>query len=74
MVEIGTLDVSGNALGNGPDIGDKCFGIALVEAFIAFSQGFRNDARQGLAGSLGDSLGETVGFWVFHVKASSAFL
>jgi len=37
MIAIGALDVSGSALGDGPDVGGECVGIALVEAFIAFA-------------------------------------
>jgi hypothetical protein len=53
MIQIGTLDVSGSALGDGPDVGGENFGIAPLEAFIAFPQGFRDGAGHGFAGGLG---------------------
>src|SRR5471030_3148130 len=69
MIEIGTLDVSGSAPGDGPDVGGENFGIALLEAFIAFPQRFRDRAGHRFAGGLGDSLGKTVGFRVFDIEA-----
>ena len=46
MIGIGTQDVKGSALGNGPDIGGENFGVALLEAFIALPRGFGDGAGQ----------------------------
>jgi len=56
MIAIGALDVSGSALGDGPDIGGECVGIALVEAFMAFADGFRDWAGARFDCGLGDGL------------------
>jgi len=71
MVEIGTLDVGGGALRDSPKIGGERFGIAPLETLIAFARSFRDGARHRLASSLGDGLGETVGFRVLNVSGGA---
>jgi hypothetical protein len=46
VVEVGTFDVDGGALCDGPDIGGERYGIALVKTLAAFAQRFRHRGGQ----------------------------
>ena len=47
--------------------------IAFVEAFVTFSQGFRDSARDSFAGLLGDGLCEPVGLRMLYIQARVSF-
>ena len=69
VIEIGALDMGGGSIRDGPDVGGEGFGIAPVEALVAFAQRLGDGAGQGLAGGLCNGLGEPVGFRIFDAEA-----
>jgi hypothetical protein len=62
VVEIGTFDLGRGSLGDGQKFLDGGLAAAALEAFVAFPQSFCDGTGQGLACSLGNGLGQTVGF------------
>src|ERR1035438_9995154 len=73
MVEIGGFDVGGGAISDGPDVRRQRLCVALVEALVTFTQGFRGGTRERFAGLLRYGLGESVCFRVLDVKARGSF-
>jgi len=69
VIEIRTFDLGGGALGDGEKFLNGGLATAGLETFVAFPQSFLDSRSHGLAGGLGNGLGETAGFRIFDVEA-----
>src|SRR5450755_422089 len=72
MIEMGTFNVAGGALGDGAQLLDGSSAGAAVETLVALAQCFGDGASKGLAGLLGNGLREPVSFRVLNVEAHVA--
>jgi len=71
MIEVGTLDMSGGALGDCAQFLEGGFTAAALKTFLALAQSFRDGPGQGFPSLPGDRLGEPVGFRVLDIEAGS---
>jgi hypothetical protein len=72
MIQAGPLHVGGRALTDGEQFFDGGFIAAALKTIVAFTEGFRDGARQGFPGLLGDRLGEPMGPRVLDIETHRA--
>lgn len=69
MVEIGAFHLRRGSLGDGEKFLDGSFALAVLEAFVPLPQSCDDGPRQRLASSLGNGLGQAMGFRIFDIQA-----